>query len=152
MGAYSTHDLLQIKAAHEKGGAFELPPTETRHAFAILEAHRARGKRTIKGSVISGSSSAIAGKGGVAFSFVGNNVGDIRIHVPAQQTGNGIIYPKNSIGSDANFSGYVDYLCDLYVDYMRITGKDEGTLRAMIGSSIKRAFRLSKRTRYHIPS
>lgn len=151
-GAYPVGDLLEIKAEHERDGAFELSPIEERHALAILAKHKLKGKRMVKHSTVCGEATANAGRGGVAFSFVGNNVGDIKIQVPASKREVGNKYSANSIGGDANLSGYTDYLCDLYVDYMRQTGKDENTLRAMIGIAIKRKFRLRQRTRYHIPA
>lgn len=151
-GAYPVGDLLEIKAEHERDATFELSPAEVRHALAILAKHNAKGKRVVKHSTVSGEATSNAGRGGVAFSFVGNNVGDIKIHMPTGKRDSGNKYPANSIGADANLSGYVDYLCALYVDYMRPTGKDEDTLRAMIGTAIKRKFRLRQRTRYHIPA
>ncbi|PTX93460.1 hypothetical protein DB345_17790 [Spartobacteria bacterium LR76] len=151
-GAFSVEYLLQTKADHEKGGAFELSPLEERQALAILSDYRAKRKKVVTSSIDSGISSASAGRNGIAISFVGNNVGGIKIHAPRSSKSTGLGYPSNSIGADANFSGYTDYLCDLYVQYMLLTGEDEQKLRAKIGTSIKREFRLSKRTRYHIPA
>jgi len=147
--AYPVADLLEIKAEHESAGTFELSPEEARHALAILAKHNNRNNRVIKNSPVSGHATSSAGHGGVAFSFVGSNLGEIKIQMPVKKGGGK--YPTNSIGADANFSGYVDYLCDLYVDYSKQTGKEEHTLRAMIGTAIKRTFRLKQRTRYHIP-
>lgn len=152
LGAYSVGELVRIKAMHERDGAFEMQKNDEVRALAILAKHKAKGKRAVNGSTVSGKSTATAARGGVAFSFVGNHAGDIKIQVAAQKRGTGGKYASNSIGADANLSGYIDSLCELYVDYMRITKKSDNTLRAMIGSSIKRKFRLRQRTRNHIPA
>jgi len=49
-------------------------------------------------------------------------------------------------------TNYIEYLCDLYVKYMALTGATEDELWARIGKQIKSKFRLKKRTRNHLSS
>lgn len=148
-GAFSVEWLQEIKHGQERNGGIELSPRESRHALALLEKHNSKGKRTIKKVSISGRVTATASNGAVAVS-IGNNQGDIHIKTAAN---NGIRgYPENSIGANANLSGYLDYLCDLYVKYMSQTGADVESLRGRIGRNIKAKFRAIKRTRNDLPA
>ena len=143
-GAFSVFWLEKIKADHERRGAFELTAREARAALAILARSKARGKR------FTTQVSSKADRGGIAISIGGCHNGDIHLRTPANKGTRG--YANNSIGADANLSGYVDYLCDLYVRYMSQTGATEDSLRGRIGKHIKTKFRLAKRTRNDLPA
>lgn len=149
-GAFPVEWLQQIKADHERNGGIELSARDARYALALLAKHKVKAKRTIQHATVVGSATATATKGAVAVSIGGNNQGDI--HIKTSAAGGIRGYPKNSIGADANLSGYLDYLCDLYVKYMSPTGEDEGSLRSRIGKNIKTKFRAIKRTRNDLPS
>ena len=47
-------------------------------------------------------------------------------------------------------TNYVEYLCQLYVDYMSPTGQSERERWGRLGRAIKTKFRLRKRTRNHL--
>ena len=59
-------------------------------------------------------------------------------------------YPANSIGADANMTNYVEYLCELYVKYMRPIEPNEDASWAKLGKHIKTEFHLKKKTRNHL--
>jgi hypothetical protein len=148
-GAFSVEWLTEIKADHERNGGVELSAQDVRRALALLEKHNARGKRAIKQSNVVGTATAKANNSGVAVSIAGNNQGDIHIKT---SSGNGFRgYAKNSIGADANLSGYIEYLCDLYVKYMSLI-EDSTTAWKRIGKNIKDKFRLRKRARNDMPA
>ena len=153
---YSVDILEEMKEMHERGTEFEkeIPPEVARKA-SLIHARTKQAKRTyntVKDSPVYGNSSAKAGKEGFAFAFTGTNQGRIDIRVGGKSKEGAGKYPANSIGADANLSGYVDYLCELYVKYMAPIEKDEDALWGRIGKHIKTKFRLVKRNRGHIPA
>jgi len=137
--------LLDIKEIHERFADIEISPEVTRSAELILsKVSKSKGKR---------KSSASASNGSVAVSIAGDNSGNIDIRVASKSKAkSGPTYPHNSIGADANLTGYIDYLCDLYVKYMSPVDKDVGRLHGKLGKHIKDRFRLRKRTRNHLPA
>lgn len=149
-GNYSVEQLLEFKAEQERVGVFEISAEDARRALAILEKHNAKNKRPVTKSSVSGEATARAGDGGVAMAFVGNKFRDLNVRVSEKKVVGK--YPSNSIGADANMSGYIDELCGLYVAYKKNTGEDEAILWAKISKAIKRAFRLKQKTRNHIPA
>lgn len=142
-GAFPVEWLEGVKAQHERGGGIELTPAMAAQALSLLANHQARTAVKVT------RATATADRGAVAISIGGNNQGDI--HVRASSKGpRG--HPRNSIGADANLSGYVDYLCELYVKYMNPIEKDGGSLWGRLGRQIKSKFRLAKRTRNDLPA
>jgi hypothetical protein len=150
---YSPQLLLDMKAGHEQGMFGDLTPATIRQAQLILDQHNSLGSKcSIKGSSVSGSVSANAGERGAAIAIGGHNQGNININIHNGSKGKGRGYPSNSIGGDANLSGYVDYLVGLYVKYMSSL-EDEGTSNGKLGKHLKSKFRIGPtRTRYHIPA
>lgn len=144
-GAFPVSWLEGIKRQHERGGAIELTSTEARQALDLLAKHKAKLRGSITRSEVSGVVKAKADRGGVAISIGGNNKGDIHVRTSASKGPRG--HAPNSIGADANLSGYVDYLCELYVKYMNPIEKDSDSLWGRLGKQIKTKFRLAKRTR-----
>lgn len=137
---YSVDQLTRIKQAHERGGEIELSPQTSRQAMAIYELHQALKQKTKRTTVTASHGSVAVGNNNFGPITVNNNTTTSRTRGPRG-------FPPNSIGADANLSGYVDYLIDLYVAYMQPIERDESGLRGRIGSQIKRAFRLKQRTR-----
>lgn len=128
--------LTDIKQSHEVKGVIELTP-EIKKQAGILFQHLAP-KRTTK---------AQASGSGIAIAVGGDNHGNITIkQAPAAKTPKSK-YPANSIGADANLSGYVEYLLKLAYDYW---GNIENMGPGRLGKKIKTKFRLGKRTRNHL--
>ncbi len=150
-----TPDYLQhLKKLHEgqTPEPLEMTQDDVRQAMLLFTAHMAKNRRCTcakKSAEGSGASRACADRGGVAVSIAGPNTGDISIKVPASRA-SGTRYPANSIGADANMTNYIEYLCDLYVKYMKLVEPDENVSWAKIGKHIKSRFRLAKRTRNHL--
>jgi hypothetical protein len=143
---YTIKVLLDIKELHKRGDTFEITPEMSRQALLILEQHQ---RSSVSGSPVSTDSTTTASSGGVAISVGGHNLGSIKVNSGRSQSSpRG--YPANSIGADANMTNYVEYLCQLYVDYMQPTGIGSGELWARLGRAIKTRFRLRKRTRNHL--
>ena len=150
-GAFSVEWLEAIKAEHEQGAAIEFTSVEARLALAILAKHTTKGqKRIATQSATSGGGSATARTYGIAIAIGGNNLGDIHVKQSAARGTRG--YAANSLGADSNLAGYVDYLCELWVRYMKPLGIEEEALRGRIGKNIKTKFRLAKRTRNDLPA
>lgn len=138
--------LLDIKEMHERSADIEISPEITRSAELILTKVTSKSKDKRK-------SSANARDGSVAVSIAGDNSGNIDIRVTEKtKAKGGPTYPQNSIGADANLTGYIDYLCDLYVKYMSPVDKDVARLHGKLGQHIKNHFRLRKQTRNHLPA
>jgi len=149
---YSVDILTEIKEMHERESQKEITPRMAEQAALIHAKQSKKTTNSIKSSPVHGNADARAASGGVAVAIGGHNQGKINIHVggkPKKETGR---YPANSIGADANLSGYVDYLCDLYVKFMSPIERDEAALWGKIGKHIKTKFRLVKRSRGHIPA
>jgi hypothetical protein len=87
---------------------------------------------------------ATARDGGIAFAADTINI-SYKTPAPKSQ---GNKYPANSIGSDANLVNYIDYLCDLYVRYVKTIEPDERRSHQKIGTQIKNRFRLRKTRNY----
>jgi hypothetical protein len=149
-GKYTVQYLQAIKAQHESGDVVELSQPDALRAINILAKHVEK-KISGQREVYSGSARATATKGGVAVSINGNSNAPINIRT-SLGSGGRRGYANNSIGADANLSGYVDYLVDLYVRYMGKLESNEGALRGRIGRHIKSKFRLRKRTRNDLPA
>lgn len=144
--------LTDIKKLHESAGEIEITPAVAARAELILSKHLLKAGRTVKSSPVKGGSTASASGGSVAVSIAGHNQGPINIRVSNKTKDGAGKYPANSIGADANLSGYIDYLCDLYVKYMASYVEDKESLWGRIGKHIKAKFRLVKRSRNHLPA
>lgn len=120
---YSIELLEEIKELHERAAPCEISPGVARIASLML-AHFQK-SHAITNSPVSTTASVTASRGGVAISVGGHNMGGICVKTsgsgPARKQ-----YPRNSIGADANLTNYVEYLCQLYVDYMSPTGLTAG--------------------------
>jgi hypothetical protein len=153
-GAYSSDRLLSIKASHERKAPqpLDLSMADARHALMILAKHVAK-TRKIKISTgditVAGGVHSSATQGGVSVAIGGANQAPIHIRMPALKP-SGFSYPDNSIGADANMTNYVEYLCDLYVKFMRPIEPNEGASWSKLGRQIKNKFRLRKKTRHHL--
>lgn len=135
--SYSTELLTQIKTAHEQQGSLELTPAVAAQALKLFASLHERG-----------GARASARNRSIAVSIGGDNHAPINItHRNGGETGG---YPPNSIGADANLSNYIEYLCGLWVDYTALIYPDENERWILIGTAIKRKFRLKKRKRGHI--
>jgi hypothetical protein len=132
-----TVDLLaEIKEFHEAKGDLEVTP-EIKRQSAILFQHLAP-KRKVTAKT-SGS--------GVAVAVGGDNHGKIIINQAAPKKAPKSKYPANSIGADANLSGYIEYLMELAYKYWESVA---AMTPGRIGRKIKTEFRLGKRTRLHL--
>lgn len=144
--------LSDIKQMHERTGESEITPEISAQAERILAKHSAKSKRTIKNASVKGGASATASHGSVAVSVAGHNQGNINIRLGGKESPPKAKHASNSIGADANLSGYVEYLCDLYVKFMSPIEKDEKALWGRLGKHIKDRFRLRKRSRNDLPA
>jgi hypothetical protein len=134
---YPSGALQQIKARHEQQGSVELTPSVVADALKVFAWLHER-------------PAASARNRSIAVSIGGDNHGPINI---TQKNDRGVSkrgYPVNSIGADANLTNYIEYLCGLWVDYTAKVYPDEDQRWALIGTAIKRKFRLKKRTRGHL--
>lgn len=152
---FTPERLAEIKRAHEaqEPERLHLSEAELRQAEILLQHHLARTKRTSSSAgdvTVGGPVQANAATGGVALVITGSNQGTVNVRTSSPQSA-GPKYPANSIGADANMSGYVEYLIGLYVKYMKADEPDEGRSFAKIGQQIKRRYRLDTRTRGHLP-
>jgi hypothetical protein len=143
---YTIELLRDIRELYERGSTFEITPEISRQALLILERHQ---RLSVNGSPVTTASTTIASSGGVAISVGGHNLGSIKVNSGRSKSATSG-YPTNSIGADANMTNYVEYLCQLYVDYMQPTGIASQELWARLGRAIKTRFRLRKRTRNHL--
>jgi hypothetical protein len=137
--------LAGIKEIHERAAPVEITLEIARQAELLLSAHLSKRKRVV-------AADAHAFTGGIAVSIGRDNFGPINVRSTSNRRTSGTYYPANSIGADANMTNYVEYLCQLYVDYMRPTRQTEGELWGRLGRAIKTRFRLRKRTRNHLSS
>lgn len=143
--------LEEIKRAHEAEAPLELSATDAPMALALLAKHQGKPlppgfRLVLKTRVV-----AKAGKRGVAIAVGGDNHAPIHVNVGAPKATGGRGYRGNSLGSDAAFSGYIDYLVEMYVKYMRPISKPGEDLRGRIGKNIRDKFRLGSRTRNDLP-
>lgn len=133
---FTTELLTDIKALHESKGEVEMNP-EIRRQAAILFQHLSP-RRALK---------ATASGSGIAIVVGRDNHGPINIQQAAPRKEPKSKYPSNSIGADANLSGYVEYLMELAYEYWeRVVTMSPGR----IGKKVKTKFRLGKRTRLHL--
>jgi hypothetical protein len=151
---YTADWLQNVKRAHESGAPvpLELSRADACQAMMILAKHNAqttKPKKSTGDTTVQGNTKASATHGGVAVAIAGPNQGNISIRMPAPKS-SGSKYPANSIGADANMTNYIEYLCDLYVKFMRSIEPDEGKSWAKLGKHIKTKFHLKKRTRNHL--
>lgn len=150
---YSTEWLQAVKQTHERQTQepVELSQADVRQAMLILAKHvqTTKCKQPTGENAVQGNTQASASHGGVAVAIAGPNQGNISIRMPAPKP-SGPNYPANSIGADANMTNYIEYLCDLYVKFMRPIEPDEKSSWAKLGKHIKTKFRLKKRTRNHL--
>lgn len=128
--------LVDIKGLHESKGALEVTPEIKRQAVILFQHLAPKRKVT-----------AHASGSGVAVAVGGDNHGSITIHQAAPKKAPKSKYPANSIGADANFSGYIEYLVELAYKYWEGV---EAMTPGRIGKKIKTKFRLGKRTRLHL--
>ncbi|MGA3180255.1 MAG: HNH endonuclease [Verrucomicrobiota bacterium] len=153
-GEYTSEWLRSIKASHERKAPqpLDLSMADARHALMILAKHTAKTRKvkmTTGDVTIAGGVHSTAAHGAVSVAIGGANQGEIHIKVPAPKPSR-MPYPANSIGADANMTNYVEYLCDLYVKYMRPIEPNEDASWAKIGRHIKSKFHLKKKTRNHL--
>jgi len=129
--------LAQIKDDHEQKGFREMTP-DIKKQIEVLATFMKPKKRVTAKSRDHGASVAVGR----------DNHGPITINQTTNHAKKASKYPPNSIGSDANLSGYVDYLFDKAIDYW----KPAGTMPpGRLGKKIKTRFKLGNtRTRYHI--
>lgn len=144
--------LTEIKSMHERDGGSEITPQIADQAALIHAKNAPKSKRIITDSPVRGDASSIASNGSVAVSISGHNQGNINIRLEGKGAKSKRGHASNSIGADANLSGYIEYLCDLYVKFMSPIEKDENALWARLGKHIKDRFRLRKRSRNDLPA
>ncbi len=144
--------LKDIKHMQEKQAELEITSQIAEQAARIHAGQLPKTRQMIKDSPVHGGATASASSGSVAVSIAGPNQGPINIHVANKVKECTSKYPANSIGADANLTGYIDYLCDLYVKFMSPIEKDEKALWGRLGKHIKTKFRLIKRSRNHLPA
>jgi hypothetical protein len=151
---YGSEWLRNIKASHERKAPqpLDLSMADVRHALMILAKHTAKTRKVnnVTGDIaVAGGVQSSATHGAVSVAIGGANQGPIHIKMPASKPAR-MPYPANSIGADANMTNYVEYLCDLYVKYMRPIEPNEDASWAKIGRHIKSKFHLKKKTRNHL--
>jgi hypothetical protein len=151
---YTAEWLQVVKQTHERQTPepLELSQVDARQALLILDKHMAqtmKPKKTTEDTTVQGNTQASASHGGIAVAIAGSNKGNISIKIPSAKPP-GSNYPANSIGADANMTNYIEYLCDLYVKFMRPIEPDENSGWAKLGKHIKTKFHLKKRTRNHL--
>ena len=147
--------LTAIKREHEEREPerLHLSAEEDRQVELLWQHLRADNKRVTRSAgdvTASGPIQANASTGGTAVVFVGPNQGTVNIGTSPPKA-SGSHYAANSIGADANLSGYIEYLVGLYVKYMQTDAPDEGVSFAKIGRAIKRKFRLDTQRRGDLP-
>ena len=152
--AYTADWLQSVKRAHEQmtPTPLDLSQIDARHALLILAKHLAKSvksKRSTGDITIRGGAQSSATHGGVSVAIGGSNQAPINIGMPAAKP-SGAGYPANSIGADANMTNYIEYLCNLYVKFMRPIEPNEDVSWAKLGKHIKTKFHLKKRTRNHL--
>jgi hypothetical protein len=128
--------LTDMKVIHEQKAEIEISDKTKRQIKALIESQKPKRKTT-----------ANAIDSSVAVAIGGDNFGHITIKNSTKSKVPKSKYPSNSIGSDANLSGYIEYLVDLANKYWaNVPDMSPGR----IGAKIKRKFRLEKRTRLHL--
>ena len=134
---YPPAKLIQIKADHEQKGFREITP-KIRKQIEILATFMKPKKRV----------SAQSGEYGASVAVGRDNHGPITINQTTNHAKKPSKYPPNSIGADANLSGYIDYLFDKAIDYWKpVKNMNAGRL----GKRIKTHFRLGNtRTRHSL--
>lgn len=140
-GTYTCVLLTEIKEIHERTAPVEITAEVARQAERLFDVHRSRQPSVTR---------VDASTGGIAMAIGRDNFGSINLRPSVNRGERGPNYPPNSIGADANMTNYVEYLCQLYVDYMSPTGQSERERWGRLGRAIKTKFRLRKRTRNHL--
>lgn len=151
---YTADWLQSVKRGHEglTSPLLELSQADANNAMLILAKHIAKTNKSTKSTgdtTVHGNVRASATRGGISIAIGGANQAPINIR-PSAPKPSGTNYPANSIGADANMTNYVEYLCDLYVKFMRPIEPDENKSWAKLGKHIKTKFHLKKRTRNHL--
>ncbi|MEI7935190.1 MAG: HNH endonuclease signature motif containing protein [Verrucomicrobiota bacterium] len=152
--AYPVDWLRGLKASQEQKAPrpLEHSAADVQHALMMLEKHIAKTRKTranVENVTVLGGIRASAATGGVSVAIGGSNQAPINIRTSAPKPSR-MPYPPNSIGADANMTNYVEYLCGLYVEYMRMIEPDEKVSWKKLGKHIKTRFRLRKKTRNHL--
>ncbi|MFD0894394.1 hypothetical protein ACFQ5Q_12265 [Luteolibacter ambystomatis] len=133
---YTVELLGEIKTLHESKGIREW--TGELKAQANLLLKHVNPKPRV---------SAVSGNKGVSVAVGRDNHAPITVNHFASEKATKPKFPANSIGADANFCGYIEYLVDLANTYWKsIPAMSPGRL----GKKIKTKFRLGKRTRNHL--
>ena len=152
---YTAEWLQAVKQTYERQTPppLELSQADVRQAMLILAKHiaqTAKPKKTTGDTTVRGNTQASASHGGVAVAIA-------RVKPRQHFNQNGACpkssrsnYPVNSIGADANMTNYIEYLCDLYVKFIRPVEPNENSSWAKLGKHIKTKFHLKKRTRNHL--
>jgi hypothetical protein len=136
---FSVETLTHIKASHEGNEPAELTAAMSVQALKFLPK-----------SPYARTTNAKASRGGVAVAIGGDNYAPINVSPLPHPSSPKTKYPKNSIGADANLTNYIEYLCTLYSDYTALIYPQERDRWIRLSTSIKRKFRLKKRTRLHL--
>jgi len=134
---YSSELLSEIKELHERGGAIELTADISKQALLLLDANKLKPKTRIKNQ-----SSINIGR---------DNYGPVTVNQSGNSRAKQSKAAKNRIWSDANLSGYIDYLCDIHVKYIAPFEPDPDRAWARVGKKIKNRFRLRKQSRNDLP-
>lgn len=137
---YTCDLLTEIKEIHERAAPVEITLEVACQAQRLFDLYESTRKPVV--------TCVNASTGGIAIG--GDNFGPINLRQTVNRREPGTKYPANSIGADANMTNYVEYLCQLYVDYMSPTGQSERERWGRLGRAIKTKFRLRKRTRNHL--
>lgn len=133
---FTSELLTEIKELHERFGGVEVTSESSRQAMVLLS--KSRPKQSRQANITS-------------ISIGRDNHAPITVKQSNASNHKGKRHLANSIGTDATLSGYIDYLCDLYVKYMQPIEPDEGRAWGRIGKKIKDRFRLRKRSRNDLP-
>jgi hypothetical protein len=136
---YTCDLLTEIKELHERAAPLEISLDVARQAQHLFDLYESKRKPV---------TTHVIAKGGIAIGR--DNFGSISFRQTVNQRKPSSKYPANSIGADANMTNYVEYLCQLYVDYMSPTGQSERERWGRLGRTIKTKFRLRKQTRNHL--
>jgi len=104
---YTVDLLKEIKEMHERKGDSEITPQIAKEALLLMPVRKTKNVK------------AVSGEGGVSIAIGGDSNGPITVQKTGPKREPKSKYPDNAIGSDANLSGYVDYLFGKAVDYWK---------------------------------
>ena len=135
---YTIEYLTEIKSRQDREGGVEMNSALRTLAETLIAACKPKRRAT-----------ASAKDSGMAVAVGGDNHGNITLNQAPPKPAKPNKYSANSIGSDANMSGYIEYLFGKGVDYWKgVDNMGAGRL----GKKIKTKFRLGPtRTRLHVP-